>query len=349
MSNRILAILILIWVIWGFYLLYLYFFVHYTSTLKIQSNVPEYTVVLYGKSVAKTNRYECPETTCMIEDISPIDYNITIAKDGYINFSENVDITPRSTQEIIINLQKKVELEKVELPEQAVEPITESAELTPQQKIEQIRAQKTYTRLIDIWDEKNIWVKQGSSNIMLYFIDGNNEKLIDSFSPLVKTIRAESVPQTEYIALFIEDKKYLWNQNTHTLSEFELVPKIQYMKQWHSPSELVFITDKGAFVYDTISWAFEYFYFFKDFVYIDGGYIGVIYNDETQKKENYGFEDEKENLIIRYIPETQQREIIYRTKLDVDRIYRVLCETETCEEGGIFFESQGERYRLENY
>ena len=79
---------------------------------------------------------------------------------------------------------------------------------------------------------------------------------------------------------------------------------------------------------------------FKDFVYTEDGYIWVIYTDEKKKLQNFGLENKKSNLIMRYNPQSKEKEILYETSIDIDRIY--------LQDGGINFESEGKRYELEN-
>jgi len=74
---------------------------------------------------------------------------------------------------------------------------------------------------------------------------------------------------------------------------------------------------------------------------VKDGYIGVIYKDETQKKENYNLQDETQNLILFYNPDTKERKILYKTDLDIQKIEK--------QGEDIYFQTPDGRYKLENY
>ena len=100
------------------------------------------------------------------------------------------------------------------------------------------------------------------------------------------------------------------------------------------------MTPVGVYIYDISVNSFDYFYLFKDFVYTGDNYVGIIYADEENKRNNFNLGTESENLIIKYNPATKDRDILYETSLNIDRIY--------LENESIYFESAGKRYELEN-
>lgn len=347
MSNRILAFLVLFWVIAGFVLLYIYFFVYYTATITIRSNVPWYSVELFWKSVAQTFTYDCPEEVCVVADISPIEYNMTLKKDWYLDFFQNIDIAPSSREELIVTLEKEVSLERVEDPVVEVssgsgEIVSENSGATAQDKISQILKDKTYFKLYPLLSGNEIGFKEKEFEIEGFSINQDGiETLFNSFPKTSRTIRLEEIIETPYIYLEVSDRKYLYNTDRETISQLDLVPEVLYVKQGRVSTELLFITDKWAFVYNIGAKSFTYFYFFLDFVYLDDSYIGIIYKDEEQKRRNYWLTDEEKNVIIRYNPNTQERDVLYRTDLKIDKIFQ--------ENSEIFFEAEGEKYKLDNY
>lgn len=338
-SNRLLALLVLFWVFSLLFLIYIYFFVFYTSTIIIKSNVEEYQVKLFAKSTARSISYDCPEKLCELSDISPVEYNLTIVKDGYEDFFQNIDISPSSKQELIITLEKKVTLEKTQW-EDIVSP-EQSGDINAQDKIAQIRLEKNYDTLFNLDSGNKIGIKDKQTRIELYYISENIERLIDTFDKNSSVISVKEVEWLSYIYIAINGKKYLYNTEFFQIEEIKLVPNIVYIKEGKNPTELLFITEKGAFVYDRSEKSFSYFYIFQDFVYHGNGYIWVIYKDETQKLSNYNLTEETQNLIIRYTPDTQEREILYRTDLKIDKIFK--------EEGEIFIISGWEKFKLNNY
>jgi len=274
---------------------------------------------------------------------------MTISKEWYESFFQNIDIGPSSTQEIIVTLQKKVTLEKSEEPQwtrqiQSWKSTVGSGSVTPlspQDKIAQIRLEKTFDRLFPLSSGNQIGLKDKDFQIELYYIINQSERIIDTFDKESLSISVKEIDQTPYLFIGLNQNKYLYDTGGFSLSELEFTPNIEYIKQGRVTTELLFVTDKGTFVYSLANKQFSYFYFFRDFVYLDDSYIGVIYKNEEQKRRNYGLQDEEQNLIMKYDPKTQEREIIFRTHLGIERIFK--------EWQRIFFEADGEKYMLDNF
>jgi len=149
------------------------------------------------------------------------------------------------------------------------------------------------------------------------------------------------IPDTSYVYFHIAEFQGLYDTSSQTLNTFVFVPTLKYIKKGGHSQELIFVTEKGSFIYNINTKVFTYFYLFLDYVSIEDGYIGVIYKDEDQKKKNYDLNEETQNLIIRFDPSTKEREILYRTSLDVKKILK--------EGDQIYFETSDGKYKLENY
>jgi|GEM_PF-1334401 len=80
MSNRILALLVLILFSVFAYFIYAYFFIYYNASIHISSNIENYKVNLYVTKIAKSFTYDCSQKECEIKDIAPFDYNMTLSK-----------------------------------------------------------------------------------------------------------------------------------------------------------------------------------------------------------------------------------------------------------------------------
>ena len=85
MSNKLLSLLLLIIISLLGYFFYVYFFVYYDGVIAVSSNTGSYQVKLYAPKIGKTFLYECPLKKCKINEIAPLDYNLTILKEGYEN------------------------------------------------------------------------------------------------------------------------------------------------------------------------------------------------------------------------------------------------------------------------
>lgn len=113
----------------------MYFFVYYTSTLIIDSNVTDYKVELFSKSTAQKRSTDCKQERCTLTDVSPFQYNISISKPEYETQVIPMKVRARKKEELYIKLEKKVRLESLQL-----EKIAE----TPKEKIQRLREQNRY-------------------------------------------------------------------------------------------------------------------------------------------------------------------------------------------------------------
>jgi len=79
MRNKLFALFILVGVLAGFVLLYMYFFLYYTGTLVFDANIDTYKVSLFSKKTAQTFTYTCTQKICTLTDIPPLEYNMTVS------------------------------------------------------------------------------------------------------------------------------------------------------------------------------------------------------------------------------------------------------------------------------
>lgn len=136
MRNKLFALFILVGVIAGFVLVYMYFFLYYTSTLVVNTNIENFQVSLFSKKTAKTFEYNCEQKICTLSDIAPFDYNMTVSSSGYIDIVQSFTIKARSKQEVLVTLEKQVKFEKVQ---ETIAP-----ETSAQEKIAEIRKDKEF-------------------------------------------------------------------------------------------------------------------------------------------------------------------------------------------------------------
>lgn len=185
MSRKLYAILVLIGAIGAITLVYLYFFVYYTATLAINANVSGYHVELFSKSTAQKIEYDCPEQECIISDVSPFEYNISLSKENYKTYSITTKITPRKRETLFVELEKKSELK-------VLEQIT--AVETSQQKIQRLRDQKEYFAVFQLNIDSKVTFTQSKDQLIMRYHISQNTKEITRF-PLVSQ---ESI-QAQYI------------------------------------------------------------------------------------------------------------------------------------------------------
>ncbi len=341
MSNRLLWVLILIWVIGLAILAHLYFFVYYTSTLVIKSNVKDYKIVL-EKTAKDFYNYECKQENCEIKDIAPLEYRLTISKEEYKTIVKNIKIPARNKLELEVILEKDTLLKKVEKEENKEEE--EKHEETKEEKIERIKnSQKSYffyklDNNLGFSFILNSWMLDLNINKNGVIYDIWQFKKVDKEDISIEKIYGNK----KYIFLSIWEEKYLINIENYKKTKLQITPKIKYIKSWKDEKSFILETDKWAFIYNYTKDSMEYFYLFKDFVYLDEWYIWVVYKNETEKLKNFWWEEKRNNLVIKYNPRTKDRSIVYETDLDIDMLIK-----NDNDEVSVFVGE--DEYKLENY
>lgn len=311
MSRKLYALFILIWALWSLVLAYLYFFVYYTAVVTVNANVSEYSVELFSKSTAQKWTHECPEKICVIHDVSPFEYNISISKQGYETELINAKISPRRREEIFVQLDKKSLLSSLE----AVQ-----IEETPKEKIKRLREEKLYFARFVLEDDTMITFSEGKNQLLMQHRSSSFVHDISDF-PFVPadSIFAEYIGDTKDIFMQLWNKYYIFETASGKLHTLPFEIKLLYIKAGKTSSQYIIVTEKGSFLYNINSEESEFQYLFKDFVYHDNALIWIIYEDEEQKKSNFNLTG-KWNLIIRYTSEDKQRKILLKSSLDIDRI-----------------------------
>ena len=329
MSNKLLALLILIWTLSGLFGLYFYFFVGYTSELTINSNTTDYSLELYSKKTGRSFEYSCSESPCVLSDISPFEYNLRARKDGYKTVYQDIDMPAREALSVDITMIKEISLS---------ESVASEIELSNKDRISYLRDKKKAYKFFDL----ESWVyAYFSQEWQLYIYRGGGiEKVWDFTLSQDDQVDVKIVSETDYLYFQIADTRYMYNIVSGKIEVLDLWVDISYIKKWNNDNNLVFVTSVWAYIYDISSNTFDYFYLFKDFVYNGEEYIWVMYADEEKKLSNFGLETTDSNLIIRYNPDTKNREVLYETWLIIDKIYM--------QDEIIYFESEGKRYSLEN-
>lgn len=311
MSRKLYALFILVWAISFLVLIYMYFFVYYTATIKIDANVSGYSVELFSKSTAQKWSHQCPEKICTIEDVSPFEYNISIVKENYESEVWSVKISPRRTEEFIIQLEKKVELTEVTL----IEVVEWNKE-----KIQRLRDEKLYYKSIYIDDTSKLTFSEYNGGLQMHHRTNNSLQEVSLFDMVGRSdISMSSIIGTEKIFLTIWKKYYIFDIVGWKLHTLPFKIKVLYIKPGKIWTQYLIVTEKGTFIYDIIKKTSVFQYLFRDFIYNDTKMIGVIYEDEEQKKENFNLIQEG-NLIIGYDSQTKIRNVLLTTDKNIDKI-----------------------------
>ncbi len=312
MNPRLYALLILIGTIGFFVLFYLYFFVYYTATVVIDANVGGYKVDFFAPATAQKRSVECPEARCEIADISPFEYNITFSKAEYKNSTLSVKIAPRKRQEFIVKLEKQAKLEAMLQDTQAPE--------TSKQKIERLREENLYIASFKLSDEKKATFSQRGERMDFELRgSGSIQKIADFPTANPESIYAEYIGETKKIFFKITETSYIFDSDIGVLYTLPFEIEVRYIKPTKRLSEFLVVTEKGTFLYYSASKTSQFQYLFRDFVFWKDAQIGIIYDDETQKKQNFNI-TQKGNIVMYYTQAVRERKVLLVTDLKIDRI-----------------------------
>lgn len=318
MSNRLFSLFILVLVFSGIYFGYYYFFVLNKWNLTITSNVWNYEVDLYNDKLKTTFKTTCKNDVCELIDLAPLDYKMTIIKRWYKEFSKNVKVIKKSTQELSIYLEKDLIIEKIE-----DENTKTWTWINAKEKIEELRKQKDLKENFanyDFWENKVFYFKDNWNNSISLYKDWE-ENSIYTLSEVSKNLLDLKFIENSISMLFLKsDKKsYIIDFNKWNVWEFEFYPKVNYVKK--DSNVISIVTEVWTYLYNLENEKVEYFNFFKDFLYYgDDSYLWVIYSDDKERKTNYNLSKYNWNLIVKYNFKTKDIKVLKETDLNITKI-----------------------------
>lgn len=344
MYNKFISLFILITLFWWIYYFFYYFFVLNKWGLTLTLNVSDYQVSLYTDKLKTSFSSNCKKEICELIDLAPFDYEITIKKDWYKDYTKNIKIQKKSTMKLNINLEKQI----------SIQPITSSIIETSEKlwsnnhnQLEKFREisflQKSYI-FFDLPDLGYFYfLLNNDSTITLFHKKDWKSTQLYSFQKIEKSkLDIQKIYQSYNLILIVYgDEKYIYNLNSGTIEKVFFPQRVNYVKQYLNTFS--FVNDKGTFVYDMKNNHFEYFYLFKDFIqYDENNYFWVIYKDEIEKKKNYNLQEYKDtNLIVKYNFHTKNIKVLETTS---QNIYKIVKEDDTL----YFYDISWEKYLVNN-
>ena len=331
MSNRLLWLLIVLWFILSGILFFIYYFVYYNGTIIIKSNLDDYKVELFNKKLLKTLNFDCPDFECKLMDISPFDYKIKIDKQEYRTYENDISVWRNDILSLDINLEKDTSLTKIE----SVESEVDKAE-----KLNFLKEKKNIYTYFNLGDSWIFYFKENGNNLDLY---KNSEELFS-----IKKIAKEEIDLKlviwieDYIYIKHWDSKFLYSLALDKKTEIDLNIDIKYIKSWLKRHLFQFVTDKWTFIFNKHTLKSEYFSFFNDFIYHDDWYIWIITKDDERRLNNLWFESKWKNIIVYYNPNTKEKKILYKTDLEVTKIFKSW-------DNYMFVANDWKEYKLDNF
>lgn len=304
-------LMLVVFIVW-IWTWYYYFFVARKGHLTLVWNIENYEVYLYSKELNKkipslgAFHSSCLQSKCELVDLPPFEFEMTISKEGYKDFVQVIQIIPHETLVIDFEVDKKLQITPI---------VNESWDHTPnQQDLKQIRL-LTQMRKTYVWEEVEpgtfIYFEENEDDTLsMHFLQNDEDKLLYRFPkiPAWEISFMKIFQAIDQWWVIYGGELFVFDIPNYTVTKIWFPQNILYIKQNHNWYHIV--TSLGSFLYDKKTKNTEYFYLFSDFVSIDQDtLLGVIYQDETEKKRNFGI-DQAWNIIVRYTFSTQEMKVI---------------------------------------
>ncbi len=343
MKNRILALLLLIWIFWGAYYFYDYYFIKNKWNLTITTNYWDYRVEMYAKQLKTTFETTCSDLTCKLLDLAPFEYTLKINKPWFKAISQDIKINSNKTWELKINFEKEITLTKIDKKEQKTETpdLKKEVIIIKAKKLQEIKNKYKFIEIPDFW---MFYFDLVWNNLVLNQYNTNTDKSTPLYT--FEKIDANNLDikqiYNDINSIFIKywEKKYIYNINSWTIKEISFPGDITYIKKYLSTYNI--ITKNWTFIYDVLTGKAEFFYPFKDFVYFKNDfYIWIINKDETEKIANYNLWTLNSNVIIKYNFKTKESNILKEINENISKIY--------FDDEKLYFDDENwNKYMLEN-
>jgi len=143
----------------------------------------------------------------------------------------------------------------------------------------------------------------------------------NNFYYLWKKLQFRSIINSKnYLYAFYNKKLIFYNKNNNYSFDIDFYLNIEYIKELY-PDLFVIKTNKWAFNFNKKTKEIDYFSLFDDYVYFNNFYIGVIDDNDLQRKNNLWFKNKKWNLVILYDLKTKTKRILYISDYKIKKIF----------------------------
>jgi hypothetical protein len=336
MSNRILALLVLILFSVFAYFIYAYFFIYYNASIHISSNIENYKVNLYVKKIAKSFTYDCPQKECDIKDIAPFDYNMTLSKTWYQDDFRVIAIKKSSKNNLTVDFKKIVLLKNIEA--EAKKEISKDA------KIQLIKLKAWSYAFFELGEKWNYFFVEKWNSLSLNHLSPAwvLQENIGTFKKVAKDVIFLQAVLWDSDDIYIEiwDEKYIFSAEFNLLKKVDLGVKISYVKPWDKDKFLL-VSDVGTYIFSFYQGTTEYFPLFFDFVAGEKKLIGYIKQDDSSRLKNFWLESEKQNIILEFDRTSLDKKVLLKSTEDIVKIYAKKGKIYAEESGGKVFELEG--------
>lgn len=242
---------------------------------------------------------------------------------GYLYY--NLKYLPNKQLEIKAQIieQKKIKVKQDEAKKEVklTKQVIDKVELTSEQKIQELKWEKQNYKTFNLKNGSKVYFKEENNKLDLY-LDSVKIWNFDLVYPNFLKVREIEWSLND---LYIEvgNSKFYYNSNSWVIDEIDLKIDVIYVKK-ATADNLIFVTTKGSFNYSISNKTLEYFSYFNDYIILKDWYIWLVKKDEKRILNNLWFETENDSdLIVYYNPNTKEKRIINRPKLDIQKIYMV--------------------------
>lgn len=236
-------------------------------------------------------------------------------------------------------IKKEITLDKVNINEEKIENTwsINNEEITKINENQNKEVQKYSTfNLPNLWE----FYFTEENNKLNLFLEEENLWSFDLVKKEDLQIQ-EIIWNNNYIFIKTGESKYLYNLLSKEIKKLDIKLEIEYIKIWQNDLEFLLKTSVWIFIYSSQNDEINYFTFFEDFIYFKTWYIWIINSTEETKLKNLDLQNENDNLIIFYDPDTKEKNILFRTNLKLNKVY--------LEQNNVFFETDSqEKYELNN-
>ncbi len=317
LSNRTLWILLLLWIILSWYFMYLYLFVFSLYTVSLNSDNIPYKVSLYAKSIWKKYDFNCDKNPCILEKISPFNYDVTVSKDNYNTFY--FKFNPKIKTNIKFVLTKEVKLINIG----NINDLNLDKKLTREERIKLIKQKHDNFLVLKVYNKEFFFKKTDDNKLNIYL---NNKFLwIVDFE---KWENKEAISISKVIGLdnnyFLKIWKnnYIINTIYYSIQKIKLNIDTNYVKKIFD-NKLLFVTKKWSFIFDINTKKITFFNMFYDFIYLDNwDYIWILRNNDNILKQNLWLWNIKWNLIVYYDIKKKKVRLLKNIDFNISKIFR---------------------------
>jgi len=241
---------------------------------------------------------------------------ISIIWAGYLFY--NLKYIPNKQAKI----QEEISIEQAKIEKQKepklTEQVIEKKELSNVEKIDELRSKNKYYKYFKLDNDLEAYFINNKGSLDLFYNKSKIANFSLVYSEYLNIFKIEWTQSDLFIRVWPD--KYIFNSEMKNIQKIELNIDVEYVKVW-ADNKLIFVTEKGSFVYSINTKKLDYFSYFNDFVYFNDWYIWIVWNNEKRILNNLWFESEEENLVVYYNPNTKEKKIVYETTLDIKKIY----------------------------